>query len=85
MAYCSFVYLLHGLLLKKPLTAAPKRLQGMLLCLQKFNLEVGYKKGAEMFLVDTLSIAPLPRTAPPTTCLRQEHEELCSSYSVIIQ
>ncbi|KAL9960086.1 hypothetical protein ACROYT_G033491 [Oculina patagonica] len=45
----------------KPLTAAPKRLQGMLLRLQKFNLKVGYKKGAELFLADTLSRAPLPK------------------------
>ena len=58
----------------KPLKAAPKRLQGMLLRLQKFNLKVGYKKGAEMFLADTLSRAPLPSTAPPSNCLRPEHE-----------
>lgn len=49
----------------KPLTAAPKRLQGMLLRLQKFNLKVGYVKGSEMFLGDTLSRAPLPSTDPP--------------------
>ena len=36
----------------KPLTAAPKR------------LKVGYVKGREMFLADTLSRAPLPSTAP---------------------
>ena len=48
----------------KPLTAAPKCLQGMLLRLQKFNLEVGYVKGSEMLLPDTLSRAPLPSTAP---------------------
>ena len=39
----------------KPLTAAPKRLQGMLLRLQKFNLKVGYVKGSEMFLADIFS------------------------------
>ena len=44
----------------KPLTAAPKRLQGMLLRLQKFSLAVGYKRGTEMWLADTLSRAPLP-------------------------
>ena len=44
----------------KPLTAAPKRLQGMLLRLQKFNLAVRYKKGTEMFLEDTHSRVPLP-------------------------
>ena len=30
-----------------------------------------------MFLADTLSRAPLPSTAPPTNCLRPEHEEIC--------
>jgi len=48
----------------KPLTAAPKRLQGILLHLQKFNLKVGYMKGSEMFLTNVLSRAPLPSTAP---------------------
>ena len=61
----------------KPLTAAPKRLQGMLLRLQKFNLKVGYVKGSEMFLADTLSRAPLPSTDPPKHCCRPEHEEVC--------
>ena len=64
----------------KPLTATPKRLQGMLLRLQKFNLKVGYVKGSEMFLADTLSRAPLPSTAPPPPpkhCFRPEHEEVC--------
>ena len=61
----------------KPLTAAPKRLQGMLLRLQKFNLRVGYVKGSEMFLADTLSRAPLPSTALPKHCLRPEHDEVC--------
>ena len=62
---------------KKPLTAAPKRLQGMLLRLQKFNLKIGFKKGTEMFLADTLSRAPLPDVGPPKNCLRLEHEEVC--------
>ena len=62
---------------KKPLTAAPKRLQGMLLRLQTFNLKIGYKKGTETFLADTLSRAPLPDVGPPKNCLRPEHEEVC--------
>ena len=41
----------------KPLHKAPSRLQRMLLRLQKFNLRVGYKKGPNMFLADTLSRA----------------------------
>ena len=42
---------------KKSLISVPKRLQHMLLHLQKFNLEVTYKKGTEMVLTDTLSRA----------------------------
>ena len=61
-----------------PLTAALKRLQGMLLRLQKFNLKVRYVKGSEMFLDDTISRAPLPSTDPPKHCSRPEHEEVCS-------
>ena len=44
----------------KPLNSAPKRLQRMLLKLQKYTLKVKYKKGDQMFLADTLSRAPLP-------------------------
>ena len=44
----------------KPLDATPKRLQRMLLRLQKYNLQVRYKKGKEMLLADTLSRAYLP-------------------------
>ena len=38
-------------------THAPKRLPRMLLRLQKFDLQVSYKKGTEMHLADTLSRA----------------------------
>ena len=41
----------------KPLNSAPKRLQRMLLHLQKYNLEVKYKSGDKLYLVDTLSRA----------------------------
>ena len=44
----------------KPLNSAPKRLQRMLLKLQKQSLQVKYKKGEKMFLADTLSRAYLP-------------------------
>lgn len=44
----------------KPLNSAPKRLQRMLLRLQKYSLRVTYKKGKDMFLADTLSRALLP-------------------------
>ena len=42
---------------RKSLLSAPKRLQRMLLRLQKFDLRVSYKKGSEMYLADTLSRA----------------------------
>ena len=42
---------------RKSLLSAPKRLQRMLLRLQKFDLQVSYKKGTEMYLADTLTRA----------------------------
>ena len=44
-------------ILKKPLHRAPKRLQGMILRLQKYNIEVRYQSGKTMLLADTLSRA----------------------------
>ena len=44
----------------KPLDKAPKRLQQMLLRLQKYNLQVQYKKGTHMYLADMLSRAHRP-------------------------
>ena len=42
---------------EKPLHAAPKRLQRMIMRLQKYDLEIRYKPGSEMYLADTLSRA----------------------------
>ena len=42
---------------KKSLLSAPKRLQRMLMRTQKFDYSVRYKKGAEMYIADTLSRA----------------------------
>ena len=42
---------------KKPIHSAPKRLQRMLLRLQKYDLELQYKKGKEMYIADALSRA----------------------------
>lgn len=42
---------------KKSLLSAPKRLQRMLLRMQKYEFNVVYKKGKEMYLADTLSRA----------------------------
>ena len=44
----------------KPLASAPQRLHCMLIRLQKYNLQVKYKKETEMMLGDTLSQAYLP-------------------------
>ena len=40
---------------KKSLLTAPKRLQCMLLKLQKYSLQVRYKRGAEMHIADIIS------------------------------
>ena len=45
------------MIMLKPLDSAPKRLQRMLLQLQKYNVKVKYKKGEYMYLADTLSRA----------------------------
>ena len=42
---------------KKDILKSPKRLQRMLLFLQKYDLKVTYKKGTEMYIADTLSRA----------------------------
>ena len=47
-------------IIKKPLQDAPKRLQTMLLRLQKYDIELLYKAGRDMVLADTLSRAMLP-------------------------
>jgi hypothetical protein len=44
---------------KKPLIAAPQQLQRMLLHLQKYDLEIQFKSGKQMYLADTLSRASL--------------------------
>ena len=46
-------------IIKKPLNSAPSRLQRMLLQLQKYSLNLKYKRGPTMFLADTLSRAYL--------------------------
>ncbi len=39
---------------QKPLAAAPKRLQAMLLRLQRYNVSVKYKQGSEMYIPNFL-------------------------------
>ena len=47
---------------RKPLMLAPPRLQRILLTLQRYDLNVMYKPGKEMFLADHLSRAYLPES-----------------------
>ena len=44
-------------IMKKPLHKAPKRLQRMMLALQKYDLKVTYKPGRHLYIADTLSRA----------------------------
>ena len=44
---------------KKPLNKAPKRLQSMLLALQRYPMKVVYKPGTEQITADMLSRAPV--------------------------
>lgn len=61
-------------IVRNPLNGAPKRLQRMLLQLQKYNLVVHYKGGQLIYLADTLSRAHLPEDQ---TCeMAQEAAEL---------
>ncbi|KAK3745481.1 hypothetical protein QZH41_007545 [Actinostola sp. cb2023] len=53
-------------ILKKPLACAPRRLQGMMMRLQKYEIEVCYERGKNMHLADTLSRAFLPTTDHPS-------------------
>jgi len=53
----------------KPLHAALQCLQRMLLQLQKFNLQIKYQKGTQMFLADTLRRDNLPGQTELPQCL----------------
>jgi len=51
-------------ILKKPLAYAPRCLQGMIMRLQRYDLEVRYEKETEMYIADFLSCMYLSSTAP---------------------
>ena len=53
-------------IIKKPLTAAPKRLQRMLLRLQRYDFELVFKPGTQVVVADTLSRAYLPAAGAGT-------------------
>jgi hypothetical protein len=64
---------------KKSLAAAPKRLQRMLLRLQRYNYELVHLPSSQMVLADTLSRAYLPTTGEGTPF----HEELAAALSSV--
>ena len=51
------------IIIKKSILAAPRRLQRMLLQLQRYSLDVVYRPGEQQVVADTLSRAPLSQTA----------------------
>ena len=50
---------------KKPLAAAPKRLQRLMMRLMQYDVEIKYRRGPDMYLADTLSRAYLPHEHHP--------------------
>ena len=46
-------------ILRKPISNAPKRIQRMMLRLQRYKLNIVYKKGSQMFVSDHLSRSPI--------------------------
>ena len=60
---------LESILRKLPLSQAPRRLQGMMMRLQRYNVHVSYERGKNMFSADLLSRAHLP------TLEATDHEE----------
>ena len=50
-------------ILRKPLHAAPARLQRMMMSIQKYSIRVVYRPGKELLIADTLSRAALPDEA----------------------
>lgn len=58
---------------KKPFHDVPKRLQSMFLQFQKYDLNITYKKGSQLFIADTLSRAHLEKEET-----RREDHEFCA-------
>ena len=62
---------------KKPLSRAPRRLQRMMLKLQKYQFTVHYKKGKELFIADTLIRSATSVHDDTTPTVVQECEVFC--------
>ena len=67
---------------RKPLNSAPERLQRMLLRLQKYNLQIKYKKGQQMYLADTLSRAYLEESHSCKEVQELEEIDLTTSLAI---
>ena len=63
----------------KPIHNSPKRLQRMLLQLQRYDLNVTYKRESEMYLADALSRAYPAQSVP----LSSPQSEFCHSMEVV--
>ena len=66
---------------RKPLASAPKRLQRLLLRLQRYVAEIRYRPGREMYLADTLSRAYL--SLSPTDTQRSETQKEVESIHAV--
>ena len=71
---------------KKPLHDAPKRLQRMLLALQRYDIDLRYISGKELVLADALSRAPLQNHEWETdqTHEEKEFENICMAETVCL-
>ena len=65
---------------KKPIHAAPERLQRMLLYSQKYDIDLQYKKGQEMHIADAL-LRTYPKNSVPNV---EEQSEFCHQVEDIV-
>ena len=65
-------------IMKKALLQAPKRLQRMLLQLQRYDISLVYRRGTDMHLADTLSRAPIQAAQEEQSSFQKELEMICS-------
>ena len=65
-------------IMKKPIQQAPKRLQRMLLRLQRYDTTLQYRKGADMHIADTLSRAPMEQAQQGQSGFEKELETVCA-------
>ena len=63
-------------IITKPLSCAPRRLQGMMMRIQKYNIEVVYRRGQDMHIADTLSRAYLPAEANERRTGQSDFEQI---------